>query len=103
MSCGVDMDPMERTSTNTLFLALTRPAMVMGVTMEAFYLNLIIALCAFLLTKNIFFGFLWVPLHMVCVVLCRIDKRFFTIFLCNTRLGKTRNTRIWKGESYEPY
>lgn len=99
MSCGVDMDE----STNTLFLALTRPAMVMGVTMEAFYLNIIIAMCTFLLTKNMVLGLIWVPLHVICVVLCRMDKRFFSIFLCNTRLGKTRNARFWKGESYEPY
>ena len=85
-----------------LFLALTRPAMVMGVTMEAFYINLIIALCTFVLTKNIFFGLIWIPLHIVCVLLCRMDKRFFSIFMCNLRLGKVQNTRIWDGVSYEP-
>ena len=87
---------------NTLFLALTRPAMVWGVTMEVFYINMIVALCTFVLTKNIVFGLIWVPLHLTCVVLCRMDQRFFNIFLCNVRLGKARNLRIWNGVSYEP-
>ena len=102
MSCGGDMEEIDPLGTDTLFLALTRPAMVMGVTMEAFYINLIVALCTFLLTKNIFFGLILVPLHMICVVLARMDKRFFTIFLCNTRLGKARNRHIWGGAHYEP-
>ena len=88
---------------NTLFLALTRPSMVMGVTLEAFFVNIIVALCAFILAKNVFFSLIWLPLHMSAVVLCRMDKRFFTIFIGNLRLGKVPNRAFWRGVSYEPF
>lgn len=88
---------------NTLFLALTRPAMVWGVTMEAFFINIIIALCAFIIAKNVFFSLIWLPLHLISVVLCRMDNRLFSLFVCNLRLVKAGNARLWKGVCYEPY
>lgn len=91
---------------NTLFLALTRPAMQMGVTMDAFYINIIIAFCAFcafVLTKNLFFGLIWVPLHLLCVILCRKEVNWFAIILVKKRLPKSGNTNIWNGVSYEPF
>ena len=77
--------------------------MVLGVTMEAFFINIIIALCAFVIAKNIFFSLIWLPLHLTCVVLCRMDTQLFSIILCKTRLVKPNNAGLWKGVSYEPY
>ena len=89
--------------TNTLFLALTRPPMVCGVTLEAFCINILIAMLAFIISKNLFYGLLWLPLHGVCLVACRMDNQCFKILLGKSRLGRTRNAAIWGGTSYEPY
>lgn len=88
---------------NTLFLALTRPAMKLGVTMDAFFINVIIAFCIFVMAKNPFWGAVWVPLHVVCAVLCRMDIHWFTIFLARNKLVKSGNQGLWKGVSYEPF
>jgi type IV secretion system protein VirB3 len=97
------MEQIDSVDSNTLFLALTRPAMQMGVTMDAFYINIIIAFCTFVLTKNIFLGLIWVPLHVLCVFLCRKDVNWFSLFLAKKRLVKSENKNIWKGVSYEPF
>jgi type IV secretion system protein VirB3 len=97
------MDNKNTGHANTLFLALTRPSMMMGVTMEAFFINIIIAICTFIIAKNIFFALIWLPLHLICIVLCRMDTQLFSIILCKTRLAKPNNAALWKGASYEPY
>ena len=88
---------------NTLFLALTRPSMIMGVTMEVFFGNLIIALCLFIGLKNILFALIWLPLHFTALLVCRFDSQFFSIWLCKARLGQPANFAIWGCKSYEPY
>ena len=100
---GRGMDERNDSDSNTLFLALMRPAMQWGVTMEAFYINIIIAFCAFLLSKNIVLGLIWLPLHLLSVVLCRIDVNWFSIFLAQKRLIKSGNQSIWNGVCYEPF
>lgn len=86
-----------------LFLALTRPPMIKGVAMEAFFINLIVAMCALMLTKNPFMLGIWVPLHLIAMLLCRMDNHIFSILLCDSRLVKAGNRRLWNGVSYEPF
>ncbi|WP_058535366.1 type IV secretion system protein VirB3 [Legionella saoudiensis] len=97
------MQTLNESDENTLFLALTRPAMKLGVTMDAFFINVIIAFCVFALAKNPFWAAVWLPLHVVCAILCRMDIQWFPIFLARKRLVKSGNERIWSGVSYEPY
>jgi type IV secretion system protein VirB3 len=89
--------------TNTLFLALTRPPMVMGVALEAFSINIILAMLAFIVSNNLLYGLIWLPLHGVCVVVTRVDSQCFKVLLGRSRLGRTGNAAIWGGTSYEPY
>ncbi|MGC1183151.1 type IV secretion system protein VirB3 [Legionella sp.] len=88
---------------NTLFLALTRPAMKLGVTMDAFFINVIVAFCVFVIAKNPFWAAVWIPLHLVCAVLCRMDVNWFQLFLARKKLIKSGNQELWKGASYEPF
>lgn len=88
---------------NTLFLALTRPPMVKGIPMEAFFLNIIVTLCAFILSKQLWVVLIWIPLHATCFMLCLMDKQIFSILLCNSRLIKAGNKSLWNGVSYEPF
>lgn len=70
--------------------------------MEAFFSNIILAMCAFIISKSLLLSLIWLPLHISCVVLCRMDTHIFSLIVCKTRLIKSGNKNIWQGVSYEP-
>lgn len=65
---------------DTLFVGATRPATVFGVTYSAFLLNAIITMEAFVLTRNLFWLLLFIPIHGVCYLICYHDPRTFDLF-----------------------
>jgi type IV secretion system protein VirB3 len=90
---------------DVLFVAVTRPPMRWGVTFSALMFNLVLAMEAFLLTKNLLTLLVALPIHGVCALLCVRDARFFDLILL---WGRTRmpayfaNFRLWKASSYSP-
>jgi type IV secretory pathway VirB3-like protein len=65
-----------------LFVALTRAPMLMGVTQTFFVLNLGISMILFLVTKKIIWvGLLFCALHVIGVLGCHEDERFFEMWL----------------------
>lgn len=85
-----------------LFMALTRQPMMLGVTQTFFVLNIVPSLCFFLITKNVVLpAILFFMLHIVGVICCRIDDRFFEIWLGNLELSCPNRT-IWGCNSYDP-
>ena len=88
-----------------LFVGVTRPPMRWGVTYSALLLNGMATLETFLVTKNLLWLFIWVPIHLVCYLVCLHDPRFFDLLLL---WGRTRgpgwfsNARFWKANSYSP-
>ena len=88
---------------NTLFLALTRPAMTMGVTHEYFVINALMALCLFILANNIFYALVWLPIHVFGVLAHRFDHHFVKIGLCKAKFTRQKNEQIWGVSSYEPF
>jgi len=88
-----------------LFVGATRPPMRWGVTYSALLFNMVFAMEAFLLTKNLLTLLLSVPIHGICVLLCTRDARFFDLVLLwtKTRLpAALANSRMWKASSYSP-
>jgi len=88
-----------------LFVGATRPPMRWGVTYSALLFNMVFAMEAFLLTKNLLTLLLSVPIHGICVLLCTRDARFFDLVLLwtKTRLpAALANLRMWKASSYSP-
>ena len=88
---------------NPLFNALTRPAMVGGVTFEYHMLNLMASMCAFIGISPLY-GLFFIPLHVFGWVVCQYDTHFF--MLCAKRFSKLppmRNTSIWRVRAYEPF
>src|SRR3954452_24329064 len=76
------MDPAmsdERLVEDTLFLACTRPAMVLGVTMEAFGLNVMFSSILFILGSSLLYGLVAVPIHLACRLVCRNDPNQFRL------------------------
>lgn len=91
----VEMDP--------LFLSMTRPPMVMGVTYTFFVVNGMLTTIAFLAINSLWAFLLGIPLHLVGYLLCLKDPRIFDIW--RTRLFKTpmtRNRSFWQANSYRP-
>lgn len=94
---GVVYDP--------LFVGMTRPAMTMGVTFAALILNVMITLEMFLVTKNLLWLLIFVPIHGMFWLVCKNEPRFFDLLFL---WGRTRgpgivgNVRFWKSNSYSP-
>lgn len=85
-----------------LFVAMTRQPMMMGVTQTFFVLNIVPSLCVFLITKNVIFSIgLFLILHVVGVIGCAKDERFFDILRGKLALS-CPNRKIWGCNSYDP-
>ena len=93
----------ERLVEDTLFLACTRPAMVLGVPMEAAGVNLIVSATAFLAGHSLFYLLIAPALHFVFRGICRTDHNAFRLLLMflNTK-GRARNSALWGGSSCTP-
>ena len=91
----VEMDP--------LFLGMTRPPMVLGVTYTFFVINAMVTVISFLALNNLFAFLIGFPVHIVGYLLCLKDPRIFDIW--RVRLLKTpmiRNRSFWRSNSYSP-
>lgn len=93
----------ERLVEDTLFLACTRPAMLLGVTMEALGLNMIFSSILFILAGSLLYGLVALPIHLACRLVCRHDPNQFRILFAwfETR-GRHRNVGLWGGSSCTP-
>lgn len=94
------MNGLER---DTLFVALTRPQMFAGVTYSFFIANAVIATELFLIFKSIWVLAFALIIHIVGVLLCLREPRFFDLWL--TRVGRcprVKNFAIWRCNSYRP-
>ena len=94
---------MDTLTINPLFGALTRPAMVGGVTFEYHMLNMMASMCVFIGLSPLY-GLIFIPLHVFGWAVCWYDIHFFK--LCAKRfseLPQVRNTSIWRVRAYEPF
>ncbi|HWE98766.1 MAG TPA: VirB3 family type IV secretion system protein [Caulobacteraceae bacterium] len=86
-----------------VFVALTRPQMFAGVTYSYFVANAVVATEAFLIFKSPWALALAVVVHLVGVVLCLREPRFFDLWLAKVRrCPRVRNYAIWQCNSYRP-
>lgn len=86
---------------DTLFVAVTRPAMMHGVPLPAFILNGMVAMCAFIATSNVFWLAIGVPIHFACRLGCRYDYNFFRLVdLWTKTKGQALNKDMWGGASW---
>ena len=88
-----------------LFVGATRPPMRWGVTYAALLFNMVFTMELFLITRNLLTLLLGGPIHLVCVMLCASDARFFDLLLL---WGRTRmpamlgNLFFWRANGYSP-
>ncbi|RYH50967.1 MAG: type IV secretion system protein VirB3 [Alcaligenaceae bacterium] len=89
-----------------LFIGMTRPPMVWGVTYSAMMFNIILTAESFIVTKNLVWLLAFMPIHGVLYLVCVYEPRFFELL---QQWGGTRlpailrgNVRFWKANSYCP-
>ncbi|NSX56793.1 type IV secretion system protein VirB3 [Parasulfitobacter algicola] len=93
----------ETINEDKVFLALTRPAMFYGVPFEAALLCVLIAGLAMILTDNIFFLSIFIPLFFVSKFIVKNDANAFRIlFRFLETKAKCVNRSIWGGSSTSP-
>ena len=93
----------ERLAEDPLFLACTRPAMVMGVPMEAMGVNVILSGLIFLVGGSLIYLLVAPALHMVFRAICRADHNAFRLlFVYVDTKGRARNGSLWGGSSPSP-
>lgn len=86
-----------------LFLACTRPAMVLGVPMEAMGVNVILSGLAFLVGGSLLYLLVAPALHLVFRAICKADHNAFRLlFVFVDTKGRSRNGAIWGGSSPTP-
>lgn len=91
---------------DSLFVGMTRPSMVWGVTYSAMMFNIVVTIESFIVTKNLAWLLAFVPIHGVLYLVCLHEPRFFDLLQL---WGRTRlpaalngNLRFWRANSYSP-
>ena len=93
----------ERLIDEPLFLACTRPAMVMGVPMEAMGVNVIVSGVIFLVGGSLLYLLAAPVMHLVFRAICKADHNAFRIlFVYIDTKGRSRNGGLWGGSSTSP-
>lgn len=93
----------ERLAEDTLFLACTRPAMFLGVPMEAMGINIILSAIAFLAGHSFLYLLIAPALHFVFKAICKSDHNAFRVlWMFVETKGRARNSAIWGGSSTSP-
>lgn len=86
-----------------LFLACTRPAMVMGVPLEAMAVNGMATSLVFVVTKNPLYGAVGLVLHLAFRALAGWDHNCFRVLaLWAETKGRSRNAAHWGGSTVSP-
>ena len=91
---------------DTLFVGMTRPSMIWGVTYSAMMFNIVVTSESFIVTKNLVWLLAFLPIHGVLYLVCLYEPRFFDLLQL---WGRTRlpamlggNLRYWRANSYSP-
>jgi type IV secretion system protein VirB3 len=97
------MQDAEPLTSDTLFLACTRPAMFAGVTVEAMGVNVFATTLLFLGLGSIFYALIGIVLHGFARVIVRHDHNAFRVLAgwADTK-GRYRTTAYWGGSSVTP-
>jgi len=83
-----------------LFLGCTRPSMIWGISYEAFIVCMMTAAIVFLGVGNPFYMLIYIPMHVVCYLVCLRDPRAFRLLALwlNTK-GRCNTRNHWGGVS----
>ena len=87
-----------------LFVGLTRPALLFGVSMPYFMLNSMVCFIAYIVTTKFSYLAVSVPIHFFGYYLCSKEPLFIELFMIRSRLCNRSLNKIFHGaNSYDPY
>lgn len=93
----------ERLQEDILLLACTRPALILGVPMEAMGINLIVSTTAFLAGGSLLYLLVAPVVQLVFRAICRADANAFRVlYLYVETKGRAHNGSLWGGSSAGP-
>jgi len=88
---------------DTLFVALTRPQMLAGVTYSFFVINAVIAAELFLIARGWWVIFVALLVHLCGAIASLRDPRIFDLWLTRLRTcPRVKNHALWRCNSYRP-
>lgn len=90
-------------SVDPLFVGLTRPPMIFGVTIEYAMLNFMISIILFIQDVNIYILFIALITHAVGYILCFKEPRFMNIYINYlNKCNQCPNRSFYCANSYKP-
>jgi type IV secretion system protein VirB3 len=99
------MDSEDGIDVDTLAVGLTRPSTVLGVPYGAAILNVLISIETLILTENLAWLLMAVPVHGICYLITQKDPRSFELLALwvRTSFGTLIASRwYWSASSYSP-
>lgn len=97
--------PPEGVVADTLFVGLTRPALVMGVPYAALLASGVLTVEAFLLTRNLLALLAIAPLLGLCRLVCATEPRYFELVALWARAKADHfpsNAAYWRARALAP-
>ena len=93
---------MEDLSISPIFVGLTRPPMIMGVTVDYLSVCFMVTISLFILTNSFKYLLAYIPLHFIGWLACQIDHNIFRLLSKLLECQNVPNKRVWGCQSYEP-
>lgn len=88
---------------STLFRALAKPAMMLGVHYDFCFIEAMLVMLVFIYSDHLWTLLLLFPLHLLGCVLCRIDPFIFRLLSIRAMIGRSSNFALWQCQSYGPH
>ncbi len=87
-----------------IFKGLTRPTMMLGVTLEYAVINLVACAILFIASSQILLTlFLFIGIHIGGMILCYVDYQLMNVMASYLRCVGVPNYKYWGCASYEPF
>ncbi|MFK7973824.1 MAG: VirB3 family type IV secretion system protein [Rickettsiaceae bacterium] len=84
-----------------LFVGLTRPSMIFGVSIQYAMLNLMVSITLFIQATSIYIIFIAVVMHLIGYLLCFKEPRFMELYLNYTgKCNHCQNKSYYGANSY---
>ncbi|CAL7959295.1 type IV secretion system protein VirB3 [Alphaproteobacteria bacterium] len=102
MEGGVAME--EGLRADTLFVGLTRPPLLFGVSYMFALLNFFVCMLAYVATNQFKYLFTLFPVHALGCYVCSKEPLFLELFIIKAqKCSRNRNKAYHGGNSYDPY
>ncbi len=86
-----------------IYAGMTRVPMFLGITLDYLMLTTFLTMVGFMLSNSAEFLILYVPLHIIGWIGCKLDPNFFRVLMKKTICHGVPNKSLWGCQSYEPY